>query len=228
MDNSLICQQVKRVHYSARSHDPLRRYMLYNVHTACASTQNTWAESKRKEKYMTVKKLIPLLFVCAASLPAQNVPAIATQRIQKEVRHELMLLPFLGVFDNLEYRVDGYNVTLLGPVTRPVLKTDADKAVKSIEGVEKVDNEIEVLPLSPNDDRLRLALYRAIYGNSVLSRYAMQTIAPIRIVVKNGNVALEGVVAMEMEKNVANIQANGVSGVFKVTNNLRVEEAARK
>jgi hyperosmotically inducible periplasmic protein len=151
---------------------------------------------------------------------AQSEKAIA--RIQKEVRHELLVLPYLDVFDNLAYKVDGYNVTLLGQVTRPTLKTDAERAVKSIEGVENVDNQIEVLPLSPMDDRLRVRLYRAIYGYPALQRYAMPVIKPIRIIVKNGHVTLEGVVDNETDKNLAEVRAKGVSGVFSVENNLVV------
>jgi hyperosmotically inducible periplasmic protein len=146
----------------------------------------------------------------------------AEQRIQKEVRHELVMLPFLSVFDNLAFKVDGYNVTLLGQVTRPNLKSDAERAVKGIEGVEKIDNQIEVLPLSPMDDRLRQLLYRAIYGYPALQRYAMPVLKPIRIIVKNGNVTLEGVVDSEADKNIATIQAKGVPGVFSVTGNLLV------
>ena len=132
------------------------------------------------------------------------------------------MLPYLDVFDNLAYKVDGYNVTLYGQVTNPTLKSDAEKAVKGIEGVEKVDNQIEVLPTSPSDDRLRVRLYRAIYGYEPLQRYAMPVIKPIRIIVKNGHVTLEGVVDNEADKNLAGIRANGVSGIFSVTNNLVV------
>jgi hyperosmotically inducible protein len=142
--------------------------------------------------------------------------------ITKEVRHELLMLPYLDVFDNLTYQVDGSTVTLLGQVTRPTLKSDAERVVKRIEGVERVDNQIEVLPVSQNDDRLRRSLYRAIYGYSSLNRYALPVIKPIRIIVKNGHVTLVGVVDREADKNVANIRANGVHGVFSVTNNLRV------
>jgi hyperosmotically inducible protein len=131
-------------------------------------------------------------------------------------------LPYLGVFDNLANKVDGYNVTLMGQVSRPSLKSDAGNVVKRIEGVENVDNQIEVLPTSPMDDRLRLRLYRAIYGYGPLQRYAMGVQQPIRIIVKNGHVTLEGVVDNEGDKNIANIRANGVSGVFSVTNHLQV------
>ncbi len=144
--------------------------------------------------------------------------------LTKEVRHQLVLLPFYSVFDNLEYKVEGSKVTLLGQVTRPSLKDDAAAAVKKIEGVEEVDNQIEVLPVSPNDDRIRRAEFRAIYSQPQLERYALQAVPPIHIIVKNGHVTLEGVVATQADKDVAGIQANGVSGVFSVTNNLRVEK----
>jgi hyperosmotically inducible protein len=146
----------------------------------------------------------------------------ALKRIEKEVLHELRMLPYLGVFDNLAFRVDGYKVTLIGQVTRETLKSDAERAVKSIEGVEQVDNQIEVLPVSINDDRLRRRLYRAIYGFGPLQKYSLGILQPIRIVVKNGRVTLEGVVDNEADKNAAGIRANGVSGVFAVTNNLQV------
>jgi len=150
-------------------------------------------------------------------------------RIIKEVHHELVMLPFYGVFDNLAYKVDpDGTVTLLGQVARPNLKSDAEKSVKGIEGVEKVVNNIEVLPTSINDDRIRRAAYRAIYGNSVLSQYQIRAVPPIHIIVKNGNITLEGVVARQMEKQIAGMQANGVQGAFSVTNNLVVEEQEKK
>jgi hyperosmotically inducible protein len=148
--------------------------------------------------------------------------ARAVERIQKEVRHELLMLPYFGVFDNLMYKVSGYNVTLMGQVTRPTLKSDAEKVVKGIEGVEHVDNQIEVLPTSPMDDNLRLRLYRAIYGYAPLEKYALGVQKPIRIIVKGGHVTLEGVVDNEADKNMAGIRANGVADVFSVTNNLQV------
>ena len=144
-------------------------------------------------------------------------------RITKEVRHELVMLPYYGVFDNLVYRVDGPTVTLMGAVTRPTLKNDAGNVVKGIEGVEQVDNKIQVLPLSSMDDRLRVAEYRAIYGHPGLDRYAMQSVPPIHIIVDNGKVTLEGVVSNQGDKDLAGIRANTVSGVFSVVNNLRVE-----
>lgn len=164
-----------------------------------------------------------LLLVSAPLLMADHKKATGYDRFIKEIRHELVMLPWYGVFDNLAYKVNGYNITLLGQVTRPTLKSDAERVVKDIEGVQTVTNNIEVLPVSPNDDRLRVALYRAIYGHPALQRYSMQAVPPIHIIVKNGNVTLEGVVSNEGDKNIANIQANGASGVFSVTNNVQVE-----
>ena len=153
-----------------------------------------------------------------------NVSQRGLERITKEVRHELVMLPFYGVFDNLAYKVDpDGTVTLMGQVARPTLKSDAERAVKGIEGVTRVVNNIEVLPTSINDDRIRRAVYRAIYGNEVLSQYQMRAVPPIHIIVKNGNVALEGVVARQMDKQIAETQAKSVPGVFSVTDNLRVE-----
>jgi hyperosmotically inducible periplasmic protein len=151
--------------------------------------------------------------------------AKAQERITREVRHELLMLPYFGVFDNIAYKVDGYTVTLLGQVARPSLKSDAENTVKHIEGVEKVDNQIEVLPPSSMDDNLRHRLYRAIYGYPAMEKYALGVQKPIRIIVKNGHVTLEGVVDGESDKNIAGVRANGVSGSFSVTNNLRVESS---
>jgi hyperosmotically inducible protein len=164
-----------------------------------------------------------LAITIAGGALADHKDAKGYERFVREIRHELVMLPYYGVFDNLAYKVDGYKVTLMGQVTRPTLKSDAEGVVKGIEGVESVTNNIEVLPVSPNDDRLRLALYQSIYGHTALNRYALNAVPPIHIIAKNGNVTLEGVVANEADKNIAGIQANGVSGVFSVTNNLRVE-----
>ncbi len=168
--------------------------------------------------------VVLVLIASASPVVAQQreIPPQAIQRIQKEVRHELVMLPFVTVFDNLAFRVDGYNVTLLGQVTNPTVKSSAESAAKGVEGVEKVDNQIEVLPVSPMDDRLRRQLYRAIYGYPPLQRYSLPVIKPIRIIVKNGRVTLEGVVNREADKSMVGIRANGVSGVFSVTNNLNI------
>lgn len=145
--------------------------------------------------------------------------------LAKKVRHELVMLPFYSVFDNFTYQLNGDKVILSGEVTRPTLKTSAERVVARIEGVNQVENNIEVLPLSSFDNRIRRGVLYAVYGHPVLNRYALQSIGPIHLVVKNGHVTLEGVVSREMEKNVAFIQANSVPGVFSVTNNLRVENS---
>jgi hyperosmotically inducible protein len=155
---------------------------------------------------------------------ADRTAGMPQNQLAREVRHELVMLPYYGIFDNLEFRVDGGAVTLMGQVTRPTLKSDAENVVKRVEGVQRVINNIEVLPLSPNDDRIRMALYRAIYGQASLNRYALQAVPPIHIIVKNGNVTLVGVVANDSDKNLAGIQARGVPGVFSVNNELRIEK----
>jgi hyperosmotically inducible protein len=146
----------------------------------------------------------------------------AQDRIIREVRHELLMLPYFGVFDYIAFKVDGSTVTLLGEVVRPTLKSDSENAIKHIEGVEKVENQIDVLPPSPMDDGLRIRLYREIYGYPALEKYALGVQKPIRIIVKNGRVTLEGVVDNETDKNLAGLRANGVPGIFSVTNNLQV------
>src|ERR1700692_629304 len=177
-----------------------------------------------------MKRKLPVVAVMLFSLATLGLaqdrgqPSSKSQdRIVREVRHELLMLPYFGVFDNIAFRVDGSTVTLMGQVVRPSLKSDAENALKHIEGVEKVDNQIEELPPSPMDDRLRLELYRAIYGYPALEKYALGVQKPIRIIVKNGHVALEGVVDSEADKNLAGLRANGVPGIFSVANNLRVE-----
>jgi osmotically-inducible protein OsmY len=161
----------------------------------------------------------PLIALANAQQPAS---ARAEERIKDEVRHQLLMLPYYNVFDEISFRVQGYDVTLMGAVTQPALKKDAESVVKRIEGVEKVDDKIEVLPLSSVDDQLRLRLFRAIYGYPALQRYALSVQKPIRIIVKNGNVTLEGVVDSVADKNTVNIRAKSVSDVFSVKNNLRV------
>lgn len=161
----------------------------------------------------------PFLFLALAVLASAQS---SQDKITKEVRHELVMLPYYGVFDNLAYRVDGSKVTLFGQVTRPTLKSDAENAVKRIEGVQSVDNEIEVLPLSGTDDQIRRAAYRQIYSKAPLQRYQLGAVPPIHIIVKNGNITLVGVVDSESDKNLAGIAANGVPGAFKVTNDLTI------
>jgi hyperosmotically inducible protein len=170
--------------------------------------------------------LVLLSFALAPTMIAQTEYGQSVSpseaRIQKEVRHELLMLPYFGVFDYIAFQVKGDTVILQGEVTRPTLKSDAENVVKHIEGVQQVINNIEVLPPSPMDDQLRLALYRAIYGYPALEKYALGVQKPIRIIVKNGRVTLEGVVDSETDKNLVTVRANSVPGVFSVTNNLRV------
>lgn len=136
----------------------------------------------------------------------------------------MVMLPYYGIFDDLGFRVNGSEVTLVGAVTRPTLKSEAEGVVKHIEGVTRVVNDIEVLPVSPDDDAIRAGLYRAIYGDPSLgTRYAYRALPSIHIIVKNGHAILEGVVANQADKNLINIRANGVPGVFSVENNLVVE-----
>ena len=150
------------------------------------------------------------------------------ENLTKEVRHQLLLLPYYSVFDNLMFKVDGDKVTLLGQVVRPTLKSDAEAAVKSIESVSSIDNQIEVLPVSPMDDQLRRAVYRTIYSDASLSKYGWSALPSIHIIVKNGHVTLEGVVDSESDKNLANLRANGVPNVFSVTNNLNLSSDSKK
>lgn len=156
----------------------------------------------------------------------QRSEALYRQRLVKQVRHQLLMLPWYSVFDNLAFEVDRDKVTLIGEVTRPVLKSDAEAAVKSIEGVASVRNNIEVLPLSPMDDQLRRALYRTIYSGP-LQRYSLGAVPSIHIIVKNGHVILEGVVDNEMDRNIANIRANQVPNVFSVKNNLIIARSSK-
>jgi hyperosmotically inducible protein len=158
-----------------------------------------------------------------AFLSADNTGGSRPEEVvAKKVRHELVMLPYYNVFDVLSFRVDGNTVTLMGDVTRPVLKDDAGRAVKHVEGVQTVVNNIKVLPLSPFDNQIRRAEYRAIFGYAGLYRYALGTQPSIRIIVDNGHVTLVGVVSNEGDKNLINIRANGVPGVFSVTNDLQV------
>jgi hyperosmotically inducible periplasmic protein len=155
-------------------------------------------------------------------LPAAEASKESEARIVREVGHELRSLSNYGIFDNLTYQVRGYDVILSGVVTRPALKTAAEKAVKSIEGVEKLQNQIEVLPLSAQDDRIRLAAYQAIYGNPALSRYGLNALLPIHIIVKNGDLELVGPVATELDRNLAGVQVNSIAGVHSVKNSLAI------
>jgi hyperosmotically inducible protein len=183
-----------------------------------------------------MKKLATMCLACVFTLGSAGTALAQAsdsnqrmqQRIIKEARHELAMMPQLSIFDNLAYKVDGNTVTLLGQVRNAFLKDEAEKAVKGIEGVERVSNQIEVLPASFNDDRIRREVARAIFNDSRLFPYSMQSLPPIRIIVKNGQVSLEGVVRDQADKDTAGIRANGVPGVFSVQNNLKVETSSQQ
>lgn len=173
-----------------------------------------------------MRKAMMVLAIAGCLLPVQAAEkhdkGVGPDRISREVRHELVTLPFYTVFDDLAYKVDGGTVTLYGFVTRPTLKSDAEHAVRNIEGVENVINNIEVLPVSPNDDRIRRAVYHAIYSQPGLDMYSLRAVPTIHIIVKNGNVTLTGAVGNQGDRQRAEIAAKGVPGVFSVTNNLQV------
>ncbi len=171
-----------------------------------------------------MKRFALFVMTMALAIPAA-ITAKTTQprTLTESVRHQLAMLPRYGVFDNLTFRLDGNTVTLAGEVANPVVKSDAENALRRLDGVTTVVNNIEVLPLSPNDAKLRLAEYRAIYGAPTLAtRYGMQASPAIHIIVKNGVVRLEGVVANEMDRNIAGIRASGVFGAFRVENDLQI------
>lgn len=182
--------------------------------------------------------VLPLLFVGSLMVPASwaqqkdhNDAFVrgpqGENHVIQEVRHQLVMLPYYTIFDDLAFRVDGSTVTLMGQVTNPVLKTDAGNVVKHIEGVTQVNNQIEVLPLSPMDNQIRRAEFRAIYGDPEIGdRYGHQALPSIHIIVNNGHVKLEGVVNNQGDKNLINIRANSVPGVFSVENDLQVESGS--
>ena len=165
------------------------------------------------------------MMVSAFSFSVQNAGASerGTERLDKQVKHELNMLPYVNAFDYLTFTVDANNsVTLSGEVTNSVVKSDAGKVVKRIEGVERVNNQIQVLPVSPMDDGLRVRLFRTIYGYPTLQKYGLGVNKSIRIIVDRGHVTLMGVVDNEMDRNIAGMRANGVPGIFSVDNQLRV------
>jgi len=161
----------------------------------------------------------------AESAQAGTGPQRMQDRISREVYHELVMLPQLTIFDNLQYKVDNGKVTLMGQVENAILKDSAEKVVKKIEGVESVNNQIEILPPSPNDDRIRRQVARAIFNDERLFRYSMGSVPPIHIIVKNGHVTLEGVVNSQADKDAANLRASSVPGVFSVENHLQVQKS---
>ncbi len=174
--------------------------------------------------------VIPTAGILSSTMPGwaqQQAPERTEVYLTREVRHQLLMLPYYTVFDWFEYRVSGYKVELDGYVVNSTLKSEAGNVVKKIEGVQKVTNNIKVLPLFPSDNRIRVAEYRAIYGFPGFEKYAIQVVGPIHIIVDGGHVTLEGVVDSASDKNIANVRANGVSGVFSVTNHLQVESSSK-
>jgi hyperosmotically inducible protein len=176
-----------------------------------------------------IAPVVLLLSIVVAGMAQSDkkFSAKAQQRIMKDVRHQILMLPDFGTFDNIAFKLNGYDVILYGQVVQASLKSDAEHVVKKIEGVERVENRIEVLPTSGNDDRLRRDLFIAIYRYGPLQHYGVGSNRPIRIIVNHGNVTLEGVVDHESDKSFAGIRANGVPGVFSVKNNLVVPGKGR-
>lgn len=178
----------------------------------------------KKARFTTAAAALIALLTLVAAAKSSTPDQQREDRITREVRHELVMIPQLSIFDNLAYKVDGSTVTLLGQVRNAVIKDSAEKRVKGVEGVDQVVNDIEILPASPNDDRIRLRVARAIFADNRLNRYSMGALPPIHIVVKGGHVTLEGIVDNQTDKNVAGLRANQVPGVFSVQNNLRTEK----
>ncbi len=185
----------------------------------------------KERKKMKFTKLLLILTIGVLGFSTANVRAqsyvktqnVSQQTLEKKVFKELIKLPYYGVFDSMKYKVDGNTVTLYGKVANAMNKSDAEHAVKSISGVEKVVNNIEILPLSPFDNSIRLRTLRTL-ADKGLYRYFWEPNPSVRIIVENGNVALEGYVATRGDYNLMNILANGVSGVFSVQNNLVIEK----
>lgn len=166
---------------------------------------------------------VALLIAATTAMAASNSKDDVNFQTTKQIRKEILKLPYYGVFDNIAFEVTDDTVTLYGQVVRPSTRSDAAKRVARIEGIDRVINKIEVLPLSRFDDGIRARVYRAVFSKGSLYRYAAGTNPSIHIIVKNGRVTLEGVVATKGDSNLAYLATNGVSGVFSVTNNLRVE-----
>jgi hyperosmotically inducible periplasmic protein len=174
-----------------------------------------------KSKLLAVA--VAFFIASSTAMAASNKKDDVNFQTTKQIRKEILKLPYYGVFDNIAFEVQGDTVTLYGQVVRPTTRSDAARRVAKVEGIEKVVNKIEVLPLSGFDDGIRARTYRAVFSKGGLYRYAAGTNPSLHIIVKNGHVTLEGVVATRGDSNLANLLANGVSGVFSVTNNLRIE-----
>ncbi len=180
--------------------------------------------SNRMKKVLSMTLLMLLAVSPILATPKSTGEPSDDKQVAKQIRKNLVTLPYYGVFDNLAYKYEDGVVTLYGQVRRPTVKSDAANTVARIPGVDQVINKIEVLPLSPFDDRIRLATYRAIYGKPGLDRLALQAVPPIHIIVKRGQVTLEGVAPTRSDANLAYIAASSVPGSFSVTNKLQVEK----
>ncbi len=204
---------------SAGYKDAVRNLYAYADHTRTLVSVNLdYAQAREKLNRLDASPAEP---VARVTLPAALLPT-ATRSLEQRVRSALLKLPYYGVFDHLAFQLDGDHVRLIGDVSWPALKTDAERAVRSVEGVTSVTSEIKALPVSLDDHRLRLATYRAIYGQPTLARYRVNPHPPIRIIVENGHVTLKGVVGSELDRSMVYMQANGVPGAFSVTNHLEV------
>jgi hyperosmotically inducible periplasmic protein len=183
---------------------------------------------KIRRNLSNATRTVVAIAVIVLTVGAYSVNAAPTrdqvndQLLSKQVRHSLVMLPWYGVFDNLEYTVNGSEVVLSGQVVQPILKHDAAKSVEHVEGVTRVVNNITVLPLSGFDDQIRRAEYRAIFSQSGLARYSRGAVPSVHIIVSNGHVTLTGMVSTQMDYNIARIRALSVPGVFSVTNNLQI------
>ncbi len=200
-------------------------------------------------KSLLIAPMVVAMGAAQAPAPAPQVSERAVMRIAREVQKGVLQLPNYGLYDDIRFTIKGYDVTLKGYASRPTLKSSAEQVAKKIEGVEKVINEIEVLPLSRQDDDIRLAAYVRIYGHPTLSRYNPNRGSPlfnnpnraggitndpppgyhpVHIIVKNGNVTLEGVMDSVIDRTIAEMQVNSVPGAFSVTNNIQVSNTERK
>jgi osmotically-inducible protein OsmY len=180
----------------------------------------------RVSKFLAITAVSCGLLFAAAGFnslsAAQQTAPVPNDTLQREVQHHLRMLNYYTVFDNLEYSVEGSRVVLQGEVTNPEAKSEAIAVVKKVPGVTDVQDNIKVLPLSNDDDRIRRAAYRAIYGDSQLTKYSFRSVQSIHIIVDQGHITLEGSVNSEADKNVAGIRANSVEGAFSSKNNLMV------
>lgn len=194
---------------------------LANQTRTLVAVHMDYADAREKLNRLDASPIEPVATISTAP-EVDNLQPVATKTLGEQVRSELLKLPYYGVFDHLAFRVDGDEVALTGEVSWPTLKSDAERVVRDIEGVERVTSDIKVLPLSSNDNSIRWATYAAIYGQSNLARYRLNPHPPVRIIVENGHVTLKGVVGNEMDRTIAYTQANSVPGAFSVTNDLQI------